>query len=307
MNTVIQVEMSCMMQMKESYSPFLIAKVPPGAIFSAKKAGMTITAYKSGKVMFQGTNSQNEAALWGKATSLPNTKPQKQRPVLPQGFAEKNVLGSDEVGTGDFFGPITVAACYVTREKMPLLKQLGVKDSKAMKDQEICAIAKQIIPIIPNSVLICPNPKYNEIEHQGMNQGKIKALLHNRALSNVLKRIYPEKPEAILIDQFAEKNTYYRYLTEEPEIIREDVYFATKAEGLHLAVAAASIIARYKFVEAFLEMERELGMPLTKGAGSRVDQVAAEIIKRYGLETLSKYTKQHFANTEKAKQIAKNH
>ncbi|MBC8862740.1 ribonuclease HIII, partial [Escherichia coli] len=81
-----------------------------------------------------------------------------------------------------------------------------------------------------------------------MNQGQMKALLHNRAIENVLKKLAPIKPEAILIDQFAEKNTYYRYLAKEPSIIREDVFFATKAEGLHLSVAAASIIARYNFV-----------------------------------------------------------
>lgn len=86
--------------------------------------------------------------------------------------------------------------------------------------------------------------------------------------------------------------------------MKQDVYFATKAEGLHLAVAAASIIARYKFVQIFAEMEQELGMPLTKGAGAKVDQEAAQIIQLYGLDTLKQYTKEHFANTDKAIRIA---
>ncbi|EUJ27417.1 ribonuclease HIII [Listeria floridensis FSL S10-1187] len=199
-----------------------------------------------------------------------------------------------------------MTACYVSREHFDLLKQLGVKDSKAMKDPEICRIAKKIIPIVPHSTLVCPNEKYNELIAGGMNQGKMKAILHNHALLNVLKRMAPEKPEAVLIDQFAEKNTYYRYLANEPIVLRENVYFATKAEGLHLAVAAASIIARYKFVQVFSEMEQELGMSLTKGAGAKVDQEAAAIIRQHGLETLGRYTKQHFANTEKALHIANN-
>lgn len=292
-----------MEEIKAFYKPFDTGKTPPGAVFSAKKQGLTITAYKSGKVMFQGASGAIEAAKWGVASAA-GEKPKSSVSPLPPQFSSKNVLGSDEVGTGDFFGPITVCACYVDREQMPLLASLGVRDSKAMKDPEICRIAEKIIPIVPHSVLACPNPKYNELIAAGMNQGKMKAILHNRALSNVLARIAPTRPEAILIDQFAEKNTYYRYLTNEREIVKQDVYFATKAEGLHLAVAAASIIARYKFVQIFAEMEQELGMPLTKGAGAKVDQEAAQIIQRYGLDTLKQYTKEHFANTDKAIRIA---
>ncbi len=294
-----------MEEIKAFYKPFFTGKTPSGALFSAKKQGLTITAYKSGKVMFQGAAGANEAAKWGKVAKAAGVKSKSSGSPLPPQFSSKNVLGSDEVGTGDFFGPITVCACYVDREQMPLLASLGVKDSKAMKDPEICRIAEKIIPIVPHSLLACPNPKYNELVASGMNQGKMKALLHNRALSNVLARIAPTRPEAILIDQFAEKNTYYRYLANEREIVREDVYFATKAEGLHLSVAAASIIARYKFVQIFAEIERELGMTLTKGAGAKVDQEAAQIIARYGLDTLHQYTKEHFANTDKAIQLAR--
>ncbi|WP_270995028.1 ribonuclease HIII [Listeria seeligeri] len=305
-NTVILVNQATMEKMKQTYLPFSSAKLPPGAVFAAKNPGVSITGYKSLKVMFQGVNGEAEAKKW--VATLPTTTsktPSVSKGVLPANFASKNVLGSDEVGTGDFFGPITVCAAYVEETIMPLLKELGVKDSKAMKDPEICRIAEKIMPVVPHSVLLCPNPKYNEMQSRGMNQGQMKALLHNRALENVLKKIAPTKPEAILIDQFAEKNTYYRYLAKEPTIIRENVFFATKAEGLHLSVAAASIIARYKFVQAFEEMSREVGILLPKGAGPHVDTVAAEIIERFGMETLAKYTKKHFANTEKALKIAK--
>ncbi|STY35317.1 Ribonuclease HIII [Listeria fleischmannii subsp. coloradonensis] len=302
-NTVIQASNGQLTEMKQAYTPYIQPKLPPGALFSAKKGSITITAYKSGKVMFQGAGSELEAKKWG--NSLQKSASSVSKHTLPEGFQTKNVLGSDEVGTGDFFGPITVCAAYVAKEQMPLLTSLGVKDSKAMKDPEICQIAEKIMPIIPHSVLLCPNPKYNELVDAGMNQGQMKAMLHNRALQNVLRRMWPEEPDAILIDQFAEKNTYYRYLAKESDVVRDKVFFATKAEGLHLSVAAASIIARYKFVQAFFEMETELKMPLTKGAGPKVDQVAAQIIKKYGTATLEKYTKKHFANTEKANRLAR--
>ena len=43
---------------------------------------------------------------------------------------DKRTIGSDEVGTGDYFGPIVVTASYVTKEDIPYLEELGVKDSK---------------------------------------------------------------------------------------------------------------------------------------------------------------------------------
>ncbi len=39
-------------------------------------------------------------------------------------------IGSDEVGTGDYFGPIVVTAAYVKKEDIKYLESLGVKDSK---------------------------------------------------------------------------------------------------------------------------------------------------------------------------------
>lgn len=99
--------------------------------------------------MFQGSQGEREAAKWGTATT-PKAKASKvSTSVLPAGFASKNVVGSDEVGTGDYFGPMIVAACYVDQAMMPLLKQLGVKDSKAMTDPEICEIAKKNYPRCP--------------------------------------------------------------------------------------------------------------------------------------------------------------
>lgn len=298
---VITVSQNRLTEMKHHYEQALLPKLPTGAIFIAKQNHTTITAYKSGKVMFQGKNEAEEAAKWGNSEDSTKYKHAQLTLSLPAEFSQKNVIGSDEVGTGDYFGPITVCASYVSKEVMPHLIDLGVRDSKAMRDPEIIRIAEKIIPFIPHSVLTCPNEKYNHLQQSGMNQGKMKAVLHNHAIQNVLQKISPIQPDAILIDQFAEKGVYYNYLAKEPTVVRENVYFATKAEGHHLAVAAASIIARYKFVKAFATIEQEVGLNLTKGAGAKVDQEAAEIIRRFGADKLATIAKLHFANTKKAK------
>ena len=130
---------------------------------------------------------------------------------MPDGFSKLSVIGSDEVGTGDYFGPMTVCAAYVHKDQIELLKELGVQDSKNLNDDKISAIAKQIINVIPYSLLRLHNEKYNQLQQSGMSQGKLKALLHNQAIEHLLKKVSPEKPDAILIDEFAKENVYYGY------------------------------------------------------------------------------------------------
>lgn len=290
-------------KMQQYYQQSLLPKAPPGGIFSAKVSGCSITAYKSGKVLFQGPSSEREARKWGD-TEQPANKNENESSSknshLPDHFESFSVIGSDEVGTGDYFGPITVVAAYVKREHIPLLKELGVKDSKGLKDVQIAAIAKEIKDVIPYSLLTLQNEKYNQLQQSGMSQGKLKALLHNQAIGHVLKKIAPEKPEAILIDQFAKEDVYYQYLKGQKVIQRENVYFSTKGESVHLAVAAASILARYAFVQHFDNLSKEAGFTIPKGAGSQVDVAAAKLIKTKGKDSLPHFVKLHFANTEKA-------
>ncbi|WP_442636734.1 ribonuclease HIII [Rossellomorea marisflavi] len=304
-NTVIQTTSDQIHKMKEHYFSVLTGKVPPGAVFSAKPAGCTVTAYKSGKVLFQGARGEEEASRWGTKLAPKVKKIDKKTTTLPEDFASWSVIGSDEVGTGDFFGPITVVSAYVKREHLELVKELGVQDSKNLTDETIKRIAKDLIQTIPYSLLILHNPKYNELQESGMTQGKIKALLHNKAILNLMDKISPEQPEGILIDQFVEKNTYYKHIASQKKIQRDRVYFSTKGEGMHLSVAAASIIARYAFLKEMDKLSEKAGVTIPKGAGSAVDIAAAKIIKRRGVDSLKNMTKWHFANSDKAIKISR--
>ncbi|ALC89735.1 ribonuclease HIII [Bacillus sp. FJAT-18017] len=298
-------------KLREHYSRFIIEKLPQGSVFAAKTPSCMVTAYKSGKVLFQGSGAENEAAQWGNPASSPSAAGSKKTTVkkpapgshLPAGFNLLSVIGSDEVGTGDYFGPITVVAAYARKQDLPLLKELGVRDSKDLNDERIIAIAKDIKDVIPYSLLTLHNEKYNEMQQSGMSQGKLKALLHNQAIGHVLKKIAPEMPDAILIDQFAEAGIYYNHLKGQKAIIRDKVFFSTKAEGLHLSVAAASILARYAFIRHFENLSAEAGFLIPKGAGPKVDEAAAKLILTKGQQALPKFVKLHFANTQKAKNL----
>lgn len=304
-NIVLQLSATQQQQIKDYYKNKLIERKAPGVLFAAKLSDTAITAYKSGKVMFQGGGAEREAARWSSESALPtktsvtNTKGDS----LPENFAALSVIGSDETGTGDYFGPVTVAAVYVPAEKIALVQELGVKDSKQLTDDYMRKIAPDLMKVCTHSILTMRNDKYNEIQARGYSQGKIKALLHNQALKHVLTKIAPEKPQYILIDQFAERGIYYNHIKNEKQIIRENVLFSTKAENLHVAVATASILARYAFLKEMDRLAEIVGYPLQKGASGKVDTMAAKIWLTHGEETLQSMTKWHFANTEKARKL----
>lgn len=312
-NVVLNLDMSKMNEMKKYYENQLLNKNIPGSVFAAKTPTCMITAYKSGKVLFQGNDCEKEAGKWGSSSvnapaSSKKTASIKGKSVakgdVPAGISGMSVIGSDEVGTGDFFGPITVVAAYVKKEDIPLLKELGVRDSKDLNDEKIIAIAKVIKDIVPFSLMTLRNEKYNQVQRSGMSQGKMKAILHNQAILNVLEKISPVKPEAILIDQFVQPSTYFQHIKGQRAIANQDVYFSTKAEGIHLAVAAASILARYAFIQYIDKLSESAGFKIPKGAGAQVDVAAAKLILSKGRDALPSFVKLHFANTDKAMAIA---
>ena len=304
-NEVIQLTTIQLKKVFAHYSTNQIERNAPGVVFAAKLSDTSITAYKSGKVLFQGGGAEREASLWGSVEAKAGKKVGSSKgDTLPEGFALKSVLGSDETGTGDFFGPMTVAACYVPKEKIELIQFLGVKDSKMLTDDLMRKMAPDLKKSLTYSILILGNEKYNTVQAKGWSQGKIKALLHNQALKHVLNKIAPEKPEFILIDQFAERGIYYNHVKAEKEIIRENVLFSTKAEQLHVSVAAASILARVAFLEEMDKLSAKAGLTIPKGASAKVDEVAARILLSKGEEELKSMTKWHFANSRKAMELA---
>ncbi|GBD62001.1 ribonuclease HIII [Tetragenococcus halophilus subsp. halophilus] len=297
--TVVKLNKEKLKEAKQYYKAYISSRKIPYAAFFAKKDGITITAYNSGKVMFQGDNEKQEALLW---ESMP-TESTKKTATLPAGFARKSIMGSDEVGNGSYFGPLIVCAAYIDKSHLDALKKLGVKDSKMLDDKQILKLAPKLESSIPFQKLVVTPKKYNQIQPQ-YNAVGMKVALHNQCIHLLLEKISPQKPEAILIDQFVQETTYRKYLKNEKNRVTQNLYFITKGEQYHLAVAAASIICRAEFLNSLKQQSQEVGIELPSGAGSQSDKQAAKIIKKGGIELLANYAKLHFKNTEKAQKIA---
>ena len=298
-----------MEKMNEYFEEKKRIKTPPYAVFQADEADTVVTLYESGKAVFQGISADIDANLWSQMEK--NLNPNKKVDMKVANNEKKketkknskvyyaNTIGSDEVGTGDYFGPIIVTASYVTKENIPFLESLGVKDSKKLTDEQILKITPQIIKKIPYYTMTLSNTEYNQ-RHNKYNMNAMKAILHNKVLIEMTKQY--KQYDYIVVDQFAEKYVYYNYLKQVPNVQR-NITFITKAEDQCLSVACSAIISRYIFIKEFDKLSRKYNHTLPKGAGPIVDEVGAKLVKEYGIDVLNEIAKTNFKNTEKIKEL----
>ena len=307
----LKVSENTMNKMNEYFEDKKRIKTPPYAVFQADEADTVVTLYQSGKAVFQGISADIDANLWSQMEKKLNPNKKVDMKVASNEKKETkknskvyyaNTIGSDEVGTGDYFGPIVVTASYVTKENIPFLESLGIKDSKKLTDEQILKITPQIIKKIPYYTMTLSNKEYNQ-RHSKYNMNAMKAILHNKALLEMTKQY--KQYDYIVVDQFAEKYVYYNYLKQVPNVQR-NITFITKAEDQCLSVACSAIISRYIFIKEFDKLSKKYNHTLPKGAGSIVDEVGAKLVKEYGIDVLNEIAKTNFKNTEKIKELAKN-
>ncbi len=300
-------------KMKEYFEEKKRLKTPPYAVFQADEEDTVVTLYESGKAVFQGISADIDANIWKETEKHLNpnkklefkeagSKDNKKKTTINQKVYYSNSIGSDETGTGDYFGPIVVTAAYVTKENIPFLEKLGVKDSKKMTDEHIIKIIPEIKKKIPYASMILTNENYNKNHKENMNLNTMKAVLHNKVLLSLTEKY--NDYDYIVVDQFAEPYIYYRYLKNIPKVQR-NITFLTKAEDQCLAVACGAIISRYILIQEFDKLSKELGISIPKGAGENVDKIGAQLVKKYGAQLLNKIAKTNFKNTEKIKELAK--
>ena len=286
----------------EYYKDLRKEKTPPYAVFQAQEADTTITLYERGKIMFQGISADIDANIWidlerklnNRIINVDGTekKAQNNSDVL-----EMSTIGSDEVGTGDFFGPIVVTAAFVSTNEFAFLKEIGVKDSKKLTDDKILQIAPIIMKRIPHVTTILDNETYNKLHSTNCNMNKLKAVLHNKALYE-LKSKNNFNYVKIVVDEFCSKDKFYEYIKEIDEKVMH-ISFMTKAEDKVLSVACASIISRYVFLKKLDELSDMVHIPLPKGAGVAVDKVASDIKNEFGIDMLKKIAKLNFSNAKR--------
>jgi ribonuclease HIII len=207
------------------------------------------------------------------------------------------IIGTDESGKGDYFGPLVAAGVYVDPRTKPLLTQLGVRDSKKITDssikelatsiRQICANRFSIIEISPDAY----NNLYDSFRKEGKNLNTLLAWAHAKAIEEVLSRV---DCDYALSDKFADEKYILSKLQERGKKIH--LRQEHKAEN-NIAVAAASVLARARFLEKLAKLSSEYQTPLPKGASDAVVEQARNLVTSHGSGVLRKVAKLHFKTT----------
>ncbi len=202
-------------------------------------------------------------------------------------------LGTDESGKGDFFGALCVAGFVSDNLINERLKSVGIQDSKNLSDERIERLAKYLYANFKDkitAIVLMPN-KYNELyEKFSLQRKKLNHLLawmHGRIILDSYKN---HKFDAAIIDKFVDKRVILSSLKDLKNI---KIVMKVKGES-DMAVAAASVIARYHFVQSIKRLEIKYGMKFPKGASEKVKETARDFIKKFGKEKLRDIAKIHF-------------
>ena len=303
MTIVFKVSDNIKSKMIKYYEDLKRDKTPPYAVFQADTGDTIVTLYESGKAMFQGVSADIEAGMWESIRKdkdnidyfmdTKDTKVKKDIEVeIPSDIAS---VGSDEVGTGDYYGPIVVTASFVSKDNIPFLTELGVRDSKKLSDEQILKIVPKIIKKIPYKTIMLSNKEYNDNYGKDMNMNKIKAVLHNKVLTEMVK---DNNYDYIVVDQFEPEKSYYNHLSDVPNPLK-GITFITKAEDKCLSVAVSSLISRYIFIKEMDKLGDKYGIFLPKGANYYVEDIGIKLVNKYGEKILHDIAKLNFSNTNR--------
>lgn len=246
------------------------------ARFQAKIKTCTITLYNSGKIVIAGKEDEIYTDIMMK----------KDMFELPKAPADC-WFGVDEAGKGDLFGPLVVASVLMNKEFMPAAIDMGIKDSKDLKDDIITKIAYEIRKSFPFKTVVIMPEKYNVLYEKFNNLNTMLAWAHSKAAQEISEM---GEPELGIFDRFAHESVLNKALFGK---IKAKVLQKTKAES-DIAVAAASIIARAEFVRRISQLSEQFGIDVPKGCSKVTMAFARKLKKEKGSEVFGKLCKQHF-------------
>jgi ribonuclease HIII len=261
----------------------------PHALFSVKGEGVVATFYASGKLVVQGENPALFVEHWVEGGTAV-ARPKSHEPAAAE--AAGPLIGSDECGKGDYFGPLVVCAVRLEPAQTEELRKSEVRDSKTLSDEACLRLGAALRSRYAHAIEQLDPPAYNATHQRPGQLNPMLADLHARAI-----RRLAQPGDNALVDKFADERLVASRLADLDLQLEQRV----RAESVP-AVAAASVIARERFLLALKQLSEEAGVDLAKGAGEPVDRAAERYLQLHGYAGLGQVAKLHFKNTSKLRE-----
>lgn len=262
---------------------FEISK-PLHTIFSAKKKGIVCTLYTTGKLVVQGSDSDDFIRFYLEPNIIKEFTHDYQTTMID----ETRRIGIDESGKGDFFGPLCIAGVCAGGDEIIRLQKAGVKDSKLISDEQILILSQKIKDICPYHIVKINPEKYNEIYDSFKNLNTLLGWGHATAIENLALETGCKK---VIIDQFASEHVVKNALKRKNLNLELNQKHRGEEDPV---VAAASILARATFLYGLKELSVKAEIDLPKGASNKVISAGKKLVKKYGSDAIKKFGKTHF-------------
>ncbi|HWZ19287.1 MAG TPA: ribonuclease HIII [Ktedonobacteraceae bacterium] len=267
---------------------------------------VTVAFFNSGKVLIQGKPGELQTQLksWWYSREALSMQPvarsaaqssliETPTNITPTNFTGKARIGLDESGKGDYFGPLVIGAVFVDGQTEERLITLGVRDSKLLSDNHMLVLAEEIKALCPHFIVPIEPKRYNELYAKVKNLNRLLAWGHAWALESLLEKV---SCDLAIVDKFGDESYVRAALKEKGRQIT--LIQQTHAEA-DIAVAAASILARARFVQNMEQLSKKVGKTLPKGASDpSIVVIGSELVAEHSKDILVETAKLHFKTTE---------
>ncbi len=275
----LELDKSEIEELKKYIQKIGLKKVKPKTEYEMlriKDGKISIVVYTSGKVVHNGTKESQQVI----------------DAILKKEQLYDYILGSDEAGKGEWYGPLVVEGVALTPNLIMECRRMGVRDSKSIAKPQLINLAKKLIKLkfARKLVILKPeiyNSTYKEFQNEGKTLNDMLAWAHSAAIKDLLKEIKFNKSNKakVVIDKFDFQKTEYRLAN----IDRTNLEIIQKTKGeSEISVAAASIIAKYVFETNVDELNKKYAIDLRNTTPAEIDPKILPFV-----------AKTHFKNVEK--------
>jgi ribonuclease HII len=189
-------------------------------------------------------------------------------------LAKTLIAGVDEAGRGCVIGPLVVAGVMVNAEALPILTELGVKDSKLLTPQKRELLYPAILQLTEKyqTIKILPS----EIDKVVESERRLHKLnrLEAQTMAQIIEAL---KPDEVFVD--AADTVEHRFANHIRECltVKTRIVSRHKADRIYPVVSAASIIAKVERDREVAALRAEHG---DFGSGYLTDEKTMAFLRR---------------------------
>ncbi|MHA1143393.1 MAG: ribonuclease HII [Candidatus Helarchaeota archaeon] len=189
------------------------------------------------------------------------------------------IAGIDEAGRGPVCGPMVMAIAGIDEEKIDILVELGVKDSKQIAKKKRKTIRNQLTRILEYEiVIISPTEIDAALNSSSSNLNWLEAE-KSAEIARKLHKRYPFK--TLYLDCPSNNVTAYTdFFKNSFKIKNVKIIARHKADEIYTIVGAASILAKVLRDEEIEKFKKRTGIEC--GSGYSSDPKTIEFLKKHG-------------------------